>query len=397
MVWPDVSGRLSTRAQSSLDAPPIVRTDPLVPAPSAENASSVWGKRRDMLVHEREPYNAEPTGAALGASHVTPTDVFYSRNHGAVPTVDLATWRLTVRGLVWTPLELRLGHLKHDFEQCTLSVTLQCAGNRRAGLAALREIPGEVPWGSCATGTAEWTGVRLADVLRMAGVDDEAEHVEFTAPDRAELAHPPQPYASSIPVGKALSDEVLLAWQMNGQELPPIHGGPVRVVVPGYIGARSVKWVERVTVRREPSESYFQATAYRLLPADGEPGPGRGSSLSSVAFNSSILSPSDGAIVQAGVVEVSGYAYAGDDRGITRVDVSVDRGRTWVQAELDDQSSPWTWRLWRTRLLLDEGEVRITVRAWDTTAATQPESVEQVWNPKGYVNNAWGHVRVHVR
>jgi sulfite oxidase len=392
-----MSGGPLTMAASAQNPHPAMADDgPFGSAPSAEDASRAWGKRRDMLVHERDPYNAEPPGAALAASHVTPNDAFYSRNHGAIPAIDPATWRLHVGGLVWTPLELGLKHLKHGFEHCTLAVTLQCAGNRRAALTALRDIPGEAPWGPCATATAEWTGVRLADVLRMAGVNDGAGHVEFTAPDIAEGADPPQSYASSIPLRKALSDEVLLAWQMNGQDLSPVHGRPVRVVVPGYIGARSVKWVEQVTVLPDPSNSYFQATAYRLLPADGIPGPDRGLSLGSVALNSAILSPSNRDTVHAGIVEVSGYAYAGDDRGIARVDVSVDQGRTWIQAELDDQSSPWTWRLWRTRLLLDQGQVRITVRAWDTTAATQPESMEQVWNPKGYVNNAWGHVTLTV-
>lgn len=356
----------------------------------------MWGKRPDMLVHQIHPYNAEPTSHALAANHVTPVEAFYSRNHGDVSQIDSATWRLRVDGLVGTPLDLDLQYLKHEFEQCSLVATLQCAGNRRAALQALRDIPGEAPWGSCATSTAEWTGVRLVDVLRMAGPQKEAVHIEFAAPDVCELGETAQTYGSSIPLDKALSEEVLLAWQMNGQDLPPVHGGPVRVVVPGYIGARSVKWVERVTATRMPSDNYFQATAYRLLTVDESPGPGVGISLGSVALNSDVLVPADGATVSAGWTDVSGYAYAGDDRGIARVDVSLDQGKTWVQAELDAHASTWTWRLWRTFLYLPEGKTRISVRAWDTTAATQPESAEQVWNPKGYVNNSWGHATVTV-
>jgi sulfite oxidase len=373
-----------------------VRSSATEPGSSLEEASGVWGKRDDMLVHEQQPYNAEPASRALAESHVTPVEVFYSRNHGPVPAIDPLGWQLHVGGLVATPLELDLADLESEFQHCSVVATLQCAGNRRAALTALHDIPGEAPWGRCATSTAEWAGVRLADVLQAAGLSEDARHVEFTAPDECAHADHPLAYGSSIPVEKALSEEVLLAWRMNGHELPPVHGGPVRVVVPGYIGARSVKWVDRITVSADPSDNYFQATAYRLLPPGGTPGPGVGIPLGSVALNSEILLPEDGAKVRAGEVEVSGYAYAGDDRGIARVDVSVDSGRTWVQAELDDDASAWTWCLWRTRLHLKAGEVQISVRAWDTTAATQPESAEHVWNPKGYVNNSWGQATVTV-
>ncbi|CAN5323587.1 sulfite oxidase [soil metagenome] len=355
----------------------------------------MWGKREDMVVHGTDPYNAEPAPSALAARHLTALDTFYSRNHGPVPEIDKSTWRMRIDGLVRTPLVLGLEDLTRRFEQRTVVATLQCAGNRRADLHLVRDIPGEDLWGPCATSTATWTGSRLADVLRSAGIEREARHVDFGAPDVTELAYPPQAYGSSIPVGKALSEEVLLAWQMNGQELPALHGGPVRVVVPGYIGARSVKWLDRVTASREPSDSFFQTTAYRLLPVEGRPGPSAGISLGGVALSSAILIPSDGARVPAGDTDVQGYAYAGD-RSIARVDVSLDHGRTWAQAELDDQASPWTWCLWRASVRLREGEVRISVRAWDTSSATQPESAHQVWNPKGYANSSWARATVTV-
>jgi sulfite oxidase len=295
---------------------------------------------------------------------------------------------------VGTPLDLTLEDLQEWFDEVTVVATLQCAGNRRAALTAVRDIPGEDPWGPCATSTASWTGVRLTDVLRSAGVSDRARHVELLAPDVSDLADPPQEFGASIPVGKAMSPEVLLAWRMNGRELPALHGGPVRVVVPGYIGARSVKWVDRVRLTEEPSSSFFQATAYRLLPADGEPAPGVGLALGSVALNSDILVPADGGTVPSGPTDVRGYAYAGDDRSIVRVEVSLDGGRSWTQAELDGDAGTWTWQLWSVRLDLAEGETRIVVRAWDSTAATQPASAEEVWNPKGYVNNSWGRASV---
>jgi len=360
---------------------------------------TAWGKRDDMVVHEQDPYNAEPPPAALADRVLTATDTFYSRNHGAVPRLDTATWRLRVEGLVEHRLDLSLADLRSRFAHRSVVATLQCAGNRRAGLIEVRDIPGEDPWGPGATSTAEWTGVALADVLVAAGVQPAAQHVAFSAPDVSQLADPAQPYGSSIGIGKALAEEVLLVWEMNGQPLPPAHGAPVRVVVPGYIGARSVKWVQRITVQTAPSDNYFQAVAYRLLPAGAGPddiGPGAGFSLGPVALNAAVLRPDDGAAVPAGPTTVTGYAFAGDGRGVARVDVSTDGAASWVQADLDEQVSPWAWRHWRTTLDLPPGPVEVVARAWDTSAALQPESPEQLWNPKGYVNNSWPRIRLTV-
>lgn len=359
----------------------------------------LWGKRDDMVVHEAEPYNAEPAPGALADRMLTPIDTFYGRNHGPIPQLDPSTWRLRVDGLVERALNLSLDDLRQHFEARTLVATLQCAGNRRAGLIAVRDIPGEDPWGPAATSTAQWTGVSLAEVLAAAGVSPDAAHVAFAAPDVSQLATPPQPYGSSIPVKKALAGEVLLAWAMNSSPLPAPHGAPVRVVVPGYVGARSVKWVQGITAQQHPSDNYFQATAYRLLPAEADPsaaGPGDGLSLGPVALNTDILRPDDGAAVPAGRTEVTGYAFAGGDRGVARVDVSLDGGRNWVQADLDEQINTWSWRLWRTTLDLPAGQAEITARAWDTSGAAQPESPEHLWNPKGYINNSWARIRLTV-
>ena len=181
--------------------------------------------------------------------------------------------------------------------------------------------------------------------------------------------------------------------------LPEPHGGPVRVVVPGFIGARSVKWITTITVQIAPSDNYFQSTAYRLLPADADPetaAPGAGLSLSSIALNSDILVPDDGAVIPAGPLTIRGYALAGDDLGVARVDVSLDDGVTWRQACLQPQRGPWAWRLWSLGVEVPRGELRITARAWDSTGALQPESAAALWNPKGYVNNSWARVTLNV-
>ena len=353
-----------------------------------------YGKRDDLIVHEEEPFNAETGAAALAEGPVTATDAFYVRGHGPVPEIDPATWHLRIEGLVERELSLSIGTLREAFREREVTATLQCAGNRRAGLVAVRDIPGEAPWGPGATGTATWTGVALADVLSVAGVADTATHVGFEGADLSPEAKPSQRFGGSIPLDKALRREVLLAWAMNGEPLTPVHGAPLRVVVPGYIGARSVKWLERIELRAEPWEGYFQNVVYRLLPEDEQPAPGAGMPLGLVALNSDVLSPADGDTVPAGPLEVRGYAFAGGERYVARVDVSLDGGHSWSQAELLDDLGPWAWRHWRITVDLAPGEHEITVRAWDSSAATQPEDEAALWNPKGYVNNARPRIRI---
>jgi sulfite oxidase len=350
-----------------------------------------FGKPQDTVVHGEEPFNAEPPPPALAAASVTPLERFYVRNHGAVPDGQ-ADWRLRVDGLVARPLTFSLQELRYRFPAVELTATLQCAGNRRAGLMAVRDIPGEAPWGPGATGTAVWRGVRLRDVLAAAGAH--GAHVAFEGLDRCEEADPPQRFAGSIPRAKAEGDEVLLATEMNGEPLPPVHGAPLRVVVPGYIGARSVKWLDRIELRDAPSDGYYQATAYRLLRPDEQPGVGIGLELGEVALNADVLSHVDGEGVPAGPAELRGYAFAGGDRHVVRVEVSTDDGASWYDAELLEDLGRWAWRLWRLRVDLPAGEHTILTRAWDSAAATQPEHAETVWNPKGYVNSAWGRTRL---
>jgi sulfite oxidase len=349
----------------------------------------VHGKRADMTVHEEHPFNAEPRRAALAEAPVTPTDAFYVRNHGPVPaTVE----PLTVTGLVERELTLSADRLKRDYPPHELTVTLQCAGNRRADLIAVKDIPGESPWGPGATGTARWLGAKLSDVLSEAAPTAEAQHVGFEGADPS--AEVDELYGSSIPLRDAAAHDVLLAYEMNGEPLPAVHGGPLRVIVPGYIGARSVKWLTRIELRASPWDGHYQSTAYRLVPPQEQPGYHVGAPLGLIAVNSDVLVPDDGAHVPAGPLEVTGYAFAGGHREVTRVDVSLDHGMTWRQANLGEDLGVWAWRLWHTTVELSPGEHEITVRAWDSAAGTQPEDPAGSWNPKGYANNAWGRVNV---
>src|SRR6266850_5955082 len=170
-----------------------------------------YGKRADLIVHEEEPFNAETGLAALAEGPVTATDAFYVRGHGGVPEIDPAAWRLHVHGVVERELDLSLTTLREAFREREVTATLQCAGNRRAGLIAIRDIPGEAPWGPGATGTATWTGIALADVLALAGPLREGEHVGFEGADVSPEAKPTQRFGGSIPLDKAWRAEVLLA------------------------------------------------------------------------------------------------------------------------------------------------------------------------------------------
>jgi sulfite oxidase len=364
------------------------------------NSAAMWGKRDDMVVRERLPFNAEPPASVLADGEITPIDAFYARNHGAFPDIDRRAWRLAVDGLVDQPLTLTYDQLVTEFDEHSVMATLACAGNRRAELLEVRPIPGKAAWAHGAISTAEWRGARLADVLTAAGVHrEDALHVAFVAPDIAQEARPVQSYGSSIPLTKALSEEVLLAWQMNGQPLPRVHGGPVRVVVPGYIGARSVKWVTGITVQSVPSRNYFQALDYRILPPQVDAdtvGEGEGISLSTLPLNCDVLVPTDGEEVSAGELTIRGWAMAGHGDRVSRVDVSVDAGRSWSQADLQPAASRWVWRRWSITVDVAPGPLSITARAWADTGATQPESPASLWNPRGYGNNAYAHVEVLV-
>jgi hydroxyacylglutathione hydrolase len=351
-----------------------------------------------LVVWSEEPLNAETPAKLLHRSQITPNELFFVRNHGSIPEVDPAAYRLTVRGLVATPLTLSLTDLRQRFEHITLDAVLSCAGNRRSELAAIAPIPGQAPWGPGATGNARWGGIRLRDVLQAAGLDTGAAHVAVTGLDRCTEEGEVIPFGGSIPLTKALAPEVLLADEMNGKPLPPAHGFPLRVVVPGYIGARSIKWLATITVQSQPSTNYFQARTYRLYPSRvrSETTPEHGFSLGETPVNSVVCQPGEGAVVTGPRVLAGGYALTGGTREIERVEVSLDRGATFITATLLDRGQAGAWRLWEAELELGPGPYELAVRAWDSAASTQPENAEGIWNLKGYINNSWHRVRFTV-
>jgi sulfite oxidase len=351
-----------------------------------------------LIVRAECPFNGGPPLDLLRQSFLTPNNLFFVRNHGDVPLINPHEYRLTVDGRVRRPLSLSLDDLRADFPEVTVVAALQCAGNRRDGLSAIQPVLDELPWESDAIGNAAWTGVPLRDVLHAADVEPGAQHAAFLGLDTVEHGAERFGYGSSIPLDKALQPEVLLAYAMNGAPLPPTHGFPLRVVTPGYIGARSVKWLASITLQSEPSDNYFQSHAYKLFPPqiDAETADWNvGLMLGELSINAVICSPVDGAVLPAGSILVQGYAMAGGGRTVERVDLSIDGGVTWSVAELGEQQ-PWAWRFWAAQLSLPPGPHEIIARAWDSAANTQPEHAHAIWNFKGYMNNAWHRVRVRV-
>lgn len=351
-----------------------------------------------LILHSTAPLNAETPRDKLRAAFITDEDDFYIRSHGDIPQLDARTHRIIVDGRVERHLALSLDALQRDFPQKTLTAVMQCAGNRRADLDRLKPVSGD-KWEPGAIGNAEWTGVALADVLRAAGAkiaDD--HHVAFTCCDRIEMEGEGRFfYGVSIPMEKAMAPEVLLAFAMNGRPLAPEHGFPVRVVVPGFAGVRSPKWLARITVQNRPSDNHMQQRDYKLLPPETTPETvdwSAGVTINAMPLNAAICEPAPNATLSAGPIEVRGYAIA-TARDVTRVDVSMDGGKSWVQAELGE-AAPWSWTFWSTTFDLPRGEHEIVARAWDSAGQTQPATADETWNFKGYLSAAWHRVRVQV-
>jgi sulfite oxidase len=328
---------------------------------------------------------------------ITPVDAFFTRSHAPTPTIDPADWRLEIDGLVDRPATYDLAQLSGAFARREVAATLMCAGLRRDEFLSIGPLPGELPWGPEPVSTGRWAGYPLADVLRAVGVSPAARYVEFIGADQVERLGQRFGFGGSIELEKALDGDVLLATELNGDALPPAHGFPVRALVPGWIGARSVKWLGRIRLAAEPSQNYFQARAYRML-QDSNPREPRditaGVALTEVPLNAVILEPVAGEVVTAGAVRVRGWAMGPAMRRVAAVDLSITGGRRWIRARITAESTGWTWSLWEAVVELAPGDQVLMARATDEEGNTQPPVVGDTWNVKGYNNNAWHRVAV---
>jgi sulfite oxidase len=326
---------------------------------------------------------------------ITPVGHFFTRSHAPPPAIDTATYRLEVDGLVERPLSLSLEALATAFVPVDEVATLVCAGLRRVEFAALGSLNGELPWGADPVSTGRWGGVRLGDVLRAAGVQAAATHVAFTGLDQVARDGAVFGFGGSIGIARALEGPAMLAWSLNGAPLPAAHGAPLRALVPGAIGARSVKWLGRITVTDRESDNYFQQRAYRMLrePVPGAPRDVRtGTAMEAIPRNAVIVAPSAGAAVPAGALMVRGWVIGEGCAPVRMVEVRVDEG-PWRSAIVEVPAGAWAWSAWRCGVEVDAGAHRIMVRMADALGENAA-SLEPVWNVKGYGNNAWSMVEV---
>lgn len=342
--------------------------------------------RPEIHVVEERPFNAETPMAAL-ADEVVPNELFYVRNHFDVPELVVDDWRLTVDGAVGQSLELSMGDLRRHAES-TMAVTMECAGN---GRALINPRPPGTAWVYGAVSTARFTGVSLPLVLHEAGVLPDASEVVFTGADRGP-AEPDRviPYAYSIPMERALRPDTLLAWAMNDDPLPADHGFPLRLVVPGVYGMASVKWLTRVRAVTSPFAGYFPGQ-YRYV---DEPG-SQDRPVTTIKVKAVIAGPEHGAVLPVAPFVVGGTAWSGSGV-ITRVEVSVDGGNAWRDAELEAPTTRFAATPWRFSWTPPEpGSYEIAARATDDAGHSQP--LEPSWNAHGYGNNEVHRIEVEIR
>lgn len=344
---------------------------PLLCGLAAARADAPGGTKPRLIVRQKEPVNLEFPFASLDG-FITPNDLFYVRCHYAIPHLDAKAWRLQVVGAVERPLTLSLAELR-EMPARTRAVTLECAGN---GRGFLRPKAKGVPWELGAVSTAEWTGVPLAAVLEKAGVKRGAVDVILEGSDRGdpkkEMQPPggPYPFARSLPLAKAKKPEVLLAYRMNGADLPEAHGFPVRAVVGGWYGMASVKWLRRVVVTDRPFHGFDETVDYAVWePRGGLPSL---TAITSMDVKASIARPSAGEEVAAGKdYRVRGAAWAGE-ADVAKVEVSTDGGRSWGAAALEGKAVPMAWRLWHfTWRSPAAGKHVLLARATDTHGRVQ--------------------------
>jgi sulfane dehydrogenase subunit SoxC len=324
---------------------------------------------------------------------ITPIGMHYLLIHFDVPYVDERTFRLDVGGHVRTPLNLTLDEVRSR-PRVMLPVTLECSGN---GRARLTPRPISQPWLYEAVGTAEWTGTPLAPILDEAGVEDGALEVVFTGHDRGVQGGIEQDYEFSVPIEESMRPEVILAYEINGQPLPPQHGYPLRVIVPGWYGMTHVKWLKKISVVTEPFAGYQKVEAYRVTEVQEDPG----TRVTRILPRSLMVPPgipdfiTRTRLLPPGPTVLEGRAWSGTGP-IERVEVSTDGGASWAPAALDPPVSEHAWRRWTFRWEPSQaGEYELASRASDAAGNTQP--LDQPWNLKGHRNNLVQRIRVLVR
>ncbi|HEY5626747.1 MAG TPA: sulfite oxidase [Nitrospira sp.] len=366
-----------------------------LPVLLAEDGAPVTKESGPLTVHVTRPFDAE-TPVREFTSLLTPNHRFFVRSHFGPPAPELiseANWKLRLQGQVERPAEFTLAGLR-QMEAVTVTAVVQCSGNGRAFHRP--KVPG-VQWKRGAVGNAQWTGVRLRDLLMQAGVQGSAKHVQFQGADRPILDSVPL-FVRSIPLDKAIHPDTILAYEMNGRPLPLLHGAPLRVITPGWMADSHIKWLTDITVQAEESKGFYMQTAYRVPEPPVEPGGSvKGRTMlpvEAMVVKSLIAAPEEGERVKVGPVMIQGVAWGGEAK-VVKVEVSMDDGTTWEQVRLVGEDHPYGWRLWQhVWKAKTPGIVTLLCRATDARGVAQPAT--SPWNPSGFLWNGWDRVTVTV-
>lgn len=367
-----------------------------IPVALADAGGVLAGKDGLTLLNDR-PVNAE-TPPHLLDDPITPTARHFIRNNGTPPEdMSADTWSLTVDGLVDTPMTLSIADLKSKFEVVTQALLIECGGNGRAFF----DPPAKGnQWTLGAVGCSNWTGVRLADVLKAAGVKDNAIYTAHVGADTHLSGKEGKlPISRGVPMEKAMDPNNLIAFEQNGEPIHAMNGAPLRLVVPGWPGSCSQKWLKRIHLRDIVHDGpKMTGTSYRVPNRPVAPGEKVDKKdfdiIEAMPVKSLITSPQTGIDMSGRSTEVRGHAWAGDTV-VKSVAVSIDFGATWQNAELDAPVNPHAWQNWRTTIdFPQQGYYEIWARAVDAQGVAQPHAV--AWNPKGYLNNSMHRVAVRV-
>jgi len=361
-------------------------------APSAvlaATAPAIPPSRRRMIQMNGYAIDAE-TPLDVLTTYLTPNDLFFVRHHWNPMYPGIKTWTLSVDGEVENPMELSLADLRR-MPKSTATCVLQCAGNGRS----LHKPPvAGVQWKYGAVGNARWGGVRVADVLKKAGLKAGARHLHTFGSDKPPGKVPP--FHRSLEIEKILADGII-AYEMNGEPLPQLHGAPARLVVPGWTGNHWMKWLIRLSPQAEPEKGFYMDVAYRYPNNPGEPG---------VAFKPEEMHPATELFVKSNITQapaavragapalIAGFAFSGAP-DIASVELTDDDGVTWKPAQLSSEHDPYAWRLWSFNYRPKaSGRVRLSARATDSRGGIQPK--DAVWNQSGYLFNGWQTVEIEV-
>lgn len=345
-----------------------------------------------LLIHSPSPLEAESSRQAL-LPWETPVEAFFVRSHHAVPNLDETTWKLKIDGLVERPVTLTFAELKSHFARRNLHAVLECSGN---GRALQSPQVGGVQWRRGAVGNAEWSGVSLKEILQWVGVKDTAKFLRLQGADAPVMPTTPV-FARSIPLSKAMSDSSLLAFEMNREPLPLFHGGPVRVVLPGWYGENWMKWVTHITVTKNEDDGFYMKKGYRMPKSSVKPGEAwdssTGAPVEELRVQSFVLSPAENETVSENF-KVTGKTFSGAGP-IVKVEISLDGGVNFRAAQLSAPHKDGGWQEFEYVATAKIGDkLQIIARATDSKGNTQPNA--HVWNPGGYLRNASDIVAVQV-